>query len=424
MVSLSPGTLSVCYGLGINPDDPYWMEHLQIFRGNHPLVDSDDPDALSLLRDYLIIRVQQNDTPSDSVDTRINSDTDPATQATNPQEILQLFRDIGSQLRTGLSATRPRSPTPAGSFKIADPERFTGLDRKKLRPWIAHVRLKLAAERARFTTEQSKVAYALSYLSELAFQHYEPDILRGLEGPDAPIHFQSLDALLQHLDSTFGDKGSENSALREITTLSQGSTAASTYYTKFTNITPYLSWEGTAFRDIFYKGLRDEIKDELIKSPLPSTLEELAVRAIEIDNRFYERRQEMRGTNNSGASRSFSTKSTSQGVRPRAHSAPSSTKSPYHTTTDVSGATPMEIDATAPRSRLSPQEKQRRKDNGLCLYCGHGGHFATRCPVKSSQSSFQPRTKVAALSYTISTPNSHHSGSLPTEDTTERLLLD
>jgi hypothetical protein len=42
--------------------------------------------------------------------------------------------------------------------------------------------------------------------------------------------------------------------------LRQGNSAAYTYYTKFCHLTPYLAWEGTAFRDLFYKGLRDEIK--------------------------------------------------------------------------------------------------------------------------------------------------------------------
>ncbi|KAI2646233.1 Transposon Tf2-6 polyprotein [Labeo rohita] len=34
------------------------------------------------------------------------------------------------------------------------------------------------------------------------------------------------------------------------------------------------------------------------------------------------------------------------------------------------------------RARLSREEKERRRSQGLCLYCGAGGHFAFNCPVK------------------------------------------
>ncbi len=35
------------------------------------------------------------------------------------------------------------------------------------------------------------------------------------------------------------------------------------------------------------------------------------------------------------------------------------------------------------RSRLSLEEKRRRRNEGLCLYCGAAGHIAAQCPVKA-----------------------------------------
>ncbi len=34
------------------------------------------------------------------------------------------------------------------------------------------------------------------------------------------------------------------------------------------------------------------------------------------------------------------------------------------------------------RARLSREEKERRRSQGLCMYCGGGGHFAYNCPLK------------------------------------------
>ena len=49
--------------------------------------------------------------------------------------------------------------------------------------------------------------------------------------------------------------------------------------------------------------------------------------------------------------------------------------------------TPMEIDTTRRRGPLSKEEKQRRRANRLCLYCGGPGHIAVNC-------SHRPRRQV------------------------------
>ena len=40
----------------------------------------------------------------------------------------------------------------------------------------------------------------------------------------------------------------------------------------------------------------------------------------------------------------------------------------------------MEIDTTRRCGPLSEEEKQRRRENRLCLYCGGPGHIAVNCP--------------------------------------------
>ncbi|ROL42267.1 Retrotransposon-derived protein PEG10 [Anabarilius grahami] len=48
----------------------------------------------------------------------------------------------------------------------------------------------------------------------------------------------------------------------------------------------------------------------------------------------------------------------------------------------------MQID----KSRLSPAERQRRLTQGLCLYCGHPGHFRAECPTRPVRS-MEPESK-------------------------------
>ena len=54
--------------------------------------------------------------------------------------------------------------------------------------------------------------------------------------------------------------------------------------------------------------------------------------------------------------------------------------------------TPMEIDMTQQRGPLSDEEKQRRRANHLCLYCGGPGHIAIHC-------SRRPRRQVNQIHY-------------------------
>ena len=46
--------------------------------------------------------------------------------------------------------------------------------------------------------------------------------------------------------------------------------------------------------------------------------------------------------------------------------------------------TPMEIDTTRRHGPLSEEEKQRRRANHLCLYCGGPGHIVVNCPHRPS----------------------------------------
>jgi hypothetical protein len=44
----------------------------------------------------------------------------------------------------------------------------------------------------------------------------------------------------------------------------------------------------------------------------------------------------------------------------------------------------MELDALKVK-HITAEEKQRRRDNGLCLYCGGDNHFASACPAKKAR---------------------------------------
>ena len=117
----------------------------------------------------------------------------------------------------------------------------------------------------------------------------------------------------------------------------------------------------------FRYGLRNDVKDLLLTFPEePKSLTEAISRAVRCDNRLFERRSERQ----------------IQLPRPRPEPTYASVAArPF--ARDVPQAntpTPMEIDTMRRRGPLSEEEKQRRRANRLCLYCGGPRHIAINCP--------------------------------------------
>ena len=95
--------------------------------------------------------------------------------------------------------------------------------------------------------------------------------------------------------------------------------------------------------------------------PKVHTLEEFITQAITCDNRLFERRQEQR----------MGWRRTHQDI------------GAVFSKNQESRPEPMQIDATHYK-RLIQEEKQRRRQEGLCLYCGKPNHQAKDCTTKSN----------------------------------------
>ena len=48
----------------------------------------------------------------------------------------------------------------------------------------------------------------------------------------------------------------------------------------------------------------------------------------------------------------------------------------------ATGTAASPMDLSAARGKLTPAERQRRRTQGLCMYCGGVGHFAAKCPAR------------------------------------------
>ena len=153
-------------------------------------------------------------------------------------------------------------------------------------------------------------------------------------------------------------------------TIHQGSRTAAAYSTEFRTLAAGSGWNDAGLRSAFRQGLSETIKDELVRDK-PSSLDELVALAIDVDERIRERRRE-RARHQTSSPR-LPELVTSPSV-PRAN--PPLAGEPIPTMPSP-GEEPMQLG----RARLTAAETQRRRTQGLCLYCGERGHLCDACPL-------------------------------------------
>ncbi|KAJ7134242.1 hypothetical protein C8R44DRAFT_610121 [Mycena epipterygia] len=120
--------------------------------------------------------------------------------------------------------------------------------------------------------------------------------------------------------------------------------------------------------DRYKRGLKESVKDVLVPIfPRPTTMKEWEKPVLAIDNNIFQRNNERKHSGN-----------TPVVINPIPPS--SSTATSSSTSNEV---VPMDIDAVRTdgtfRGKLTPEERQARLKNNLCLYCGKSRHVVNDC---------------------------------------------
>jgi hypothetical protein len=254
-----------------------------------------------------------------------------------------------------LESTRTSSnPSP----KICLPEKFDGTI-SKYRDFIVSIENIFVLNGDRYPSDEIKVRFIGTLLSRDALAWF-----RGLVECNSEL-LKSYGKFMDEFKLLFDDPLKHRHARAAIDRLKQGEGSVLTYASKFRRLASDTGYNNDALTEHFRKGLNDEVKDVLSTSlDEPSDIESLIPYCIRIDNRLYDRRMERSGTR--GNSRGNF----------RATSGPS---------TGSSSNSPMDLDALKieGKKKLTSEERERRIQNKLCLYCGEAGHRLAQCPRKN-----------------------------------------
>ena len=270
-------------------------------------------------------------------------------------------------------AARNAGAAPRSLFaRIPDPPLFSGKDRKALRPFVMQLRLKIAEDAERMPTEQSRLRYAFSRLEGIALAQVLPHV------QDTHINLANVAAVIQLLEEAFGDPDRVATAFRELAALRQKDREFSLYLADFQRIAADLTLGEQSKIEHLRSGLSNELKDTL--TGVLEVPEDYAgfVRACQkLDNKLCARRREKRGEDHRPPR-------TANMSTPPPTPTQTPATAPAHATASNSGYYgPAPMDLSAVRYRLTADEKRKRFDQGLCMYCGGSGHFASNCPNKA-----------------------------------------
>ena len=279
-------------------------------------------------------------------------------------EILNLQNQLAA-LTTEANENRQQIVNNMDSLKeprFPDPPSFNG-KRRDSALWLSRLLLVFSQQPLRFASDSAKVAYAGAFLGE-AFGWFSQFVVSNdVEVLNSWENFKA--AFLE----VYGDLDVQHHE-KELYELRQGNSSFSDVVVEIQRLSSLARVPKNQLFYITYQAASEELKDELAKIPRPESIARYWSYAIEMDSRIRARRLEKR---------KLSSKFPPPKTFPPARSFP---PVPFQRSlTPVNVPEPMEIDAMRRRGPLSPEERQRRMANGLCLVCGDKGHLRLNCPV-------------------------------------------
>uniref|UniRef100_A0AAQ4QJP3 CCHC-type domain-containing protein n=3 Tax=Gasterosteus aculeatus aculeatus TaxID=481459 RepID=A0AAQ4QJP3_GASAC len=250
--------------------------------------------------------------------------------------------------------------------KVPTPERYEG-DLGGCRSFLLQCGLVFDLQPQTYHSDKAKIAFVIGLLRGKALEW--ASAIWEQRDP-CTTAYQEFTAELRRL---FDHPTRGKDAAKRLFAVRQGNRSVAEYVIEFRTLAVESGWNNESLQAVFYQGLTEPLKDELISYPEPQNLEDLVALSIRVDNRCRERRRERRlGLPNHPRSPNFF-QGTGHPNRPTL----SETRE-----VRLPDPEPMQVG----RQGLSTEERQRRRDTRSCLYCGRAGHYISSCPQRQGNS--------------------------------------
>jgi hypothetical protein len=226
-----------------------------------------------------------------------------------------------------------------------------------------------------FPDEQSTMRYAFNRLSGLALRQILPHVQE-----DGDIRLAALSASIPLLEAAFGDPYRVATAELNMREIKQKNREFSQYYAEFQVIAANLDCNPSALRNALRSGLSEEMKESVIHTDMPEDLPAFVTLWQKQDNQIQQRKAEK-------AAQHKWTSPSAMKPLPPPPAARTPETAPAGTVAGYTG--PATMDLSAGRRKISDEERQKRFEEGRCLYCGGFNHWAVDCAVRKKARTFR-----------------------------------
>ncbi|POS82494.1 hypothetical protein EPUL_006621 [Erysiphe pulchra] len=252
------------------------------------------------------------------------------------------------------------------SAKVKEGSIFNG-DKTFFPTWKEGILLKLRSNADHYPTEQSKMAFVYSMLNTDCQAHLHGSIKNGI------LNFDSLESMMIELTVLFDDPNRIRDAIARLHSNFQKNKSFSSWIAEIRRDAAIAGYENSReLRNIVFLNINLELQQALIFERDIYSLEfnDAIARLQDIDNRiqtFSRNMARLRSQSNNNIM-------------------PKNMQLPSRPLTTTQGGDAMDLSAASvgPRTPLSDDEKNRRRQLGLCFYCGKKGHRVERCFLKLS----------------------------------------
>jgi hypothetical protein len=243
------------------------------------------------------------DTSSEEESVNDSTPDEPATPLDTNQTIPVVTEWLQNVTLNDMSVNgSTRGANDGGSFKVNTPSEFSG-QRNQVKTFKLQCLTYIQLNEAKLNSNRKQLLFLTSYLRGPAYEWILPHLEDFLEHPEyndlkatTKVIMAGKTAFFNELQTTFGYGNEQMEAERALQTMQQRG-PVSRYKAEFQTMVVKTSWDDHAIASHFYRGLKDVIKDEIARRETrPTTARELYEVALKIDERFYERQMEKKGS--------------------------------------------------------------------------------------------------------------------------------